>query len=72
MEFIGSKLGAVAVVLQCAIIAITTCQFKYSVKNKYLTMIGYFGMTVAAQYVDIYRILTGRAKPVWEKAESTR
>jgi glycosyltransferase involved in cell wall biosynthesis len=41
-------------------------------KNKYLTLIYYYTVTIIAQWVGVYRILTGRAKPFWEKAESTR
>ncbi|USD17465.1 glycosyltransferase family 2 protein [Priestia megaterium] len=40
--------------------------------NKYLTLIYYYCVTVVAQWVGVYNILTGRAKPFWEKAESTR
>ncbi|WP_394121305.1 glycosyltransferase [Planococcus donghaensis] len=41
-------------------------------KNKYLTLIYYYSVTIAAQWVGIYKIMTGKAKPFWEKAESTR
>lgn len=40
--------------------------------NKLLTLIYYYTVTIAAQWVGVYRILTGKAKPFWEKAESTR
>lgn len=40
--------------------------------NKIITMIYYYCMTVASQWVGVYNILTGKAKPFWEKAESTR
>ncbi|HZK54062.1 MAG TPA: glycosyltransferase family 2 protein [Desulfosporosinus sp.] len=40
--------------------------------NKQLTMIYYYCVTIAAQWVGVYNILTGHAKPFWEKAESTR
>jgi hypothetical protein len=40
--------------------------------NKYITMIYYYSITILAQWVGVYRILTGKAKPFWEKAESTR
>jgi len=42
------------------------------INNKYLTLIYYYCVTVIAQWVGVYNILTGRAKPFWEKAESTR
>jgi glycosyltransferase involved in cell wall biosynthesis len=40
--------------------------------NRYLTLIYYYSVTVIAQWVGVYKILTGKAKPFWEKAESTR
>lgn len=40
--------------------------------NKYLNLIYYYCVTILAQWVGVYRILTGNSKPFWEKAESTR
>lgn len=40
--------------------------------NKHITMIYYYSITILAQWVGVFRILTGKAKPFWEKAESTR
>ncbi len=40
--------------------------------NKYLTLIYYYTITVLAQWVGVFNIITGKAKPFWEKAESTR
>ncbi|WBL14827.1 glycosyltransferase family 2 protein [Sutcliffiella sp. NC1] len=40
--------------------------------NKYLTLIYYYCVTIVAQWVGVYNILSGKAKPFWEKAESTR
>ena len=47
-------------------------KFITKTKNKYLTLIFYYCVTVLAQWVGVYNILTGKAKPFWEKAESTR
>lgn len=41
-------------------------------KNRYITLIYYYTITIVAQWVGVYKILTGKAKPFWEKAESTR
>lgn len=41
-------------------------------KNKYITLIYYYTITVLAQWVGVFNIITGKAKPFWEKAESTR
>ena len=40
--------------------------------NKYIMMVYYYVVTIAAQWVGVYQQLTGKAKPFWEKAESTR
>ena len=44
----------------------------FKVDNKLLNMIYYYCITVIAQIVGVWRIITGKAKPFWEKAESTR
>lgn len=40
--------------------------------NKYLTLIYYYCATILAQWIGVFNILTGKTKPFWEKAESTR
>jgi cellulose synthase/poly-beta-1,6-N-acetylglucosamine synthase-like glycosyltransferase len=40
--------------------------------NKLLTLIYYYTVTIIAQWVGVFNILTGKTKPFWEKAESTR
>jgi glycosyltransferase involved in cell wall biosynthesis len=40
--------------------------------NKYLTLVYYYCVTILAQWAGVYNVLTGKAKPFWEKAESTR
>lgn len=40
--------------------------------NKYLMLIYYYCVTIVAQWVGVYNVITGKAKPFWEKAESTR
>lgn len=42
------------------------------INNKYLNLIYYYAVTIIAQWVGVYNILTGKAKPFWEKAETTR
>lgn len=41
-------------------------------KNKLIKIIFYYCMTVIAQWNGVINIITGKAKPTWEKAESTR
>lgn len=40
--------------------------------NKVFHMIYYYCVTVLAQWHGVFNIITGKAKPTWEKAESTR
>lgn len=47
-------------------------KFITKARNKYLTLIHYYCITVLAQWVGVYKILTGKTKPFWEKAETTR
>lgn len=42
------------------------------VDNKIINMIYYYSITIIAQLIGAYRQLTGKSKPFWEKAESTR
>ena len=41
-------------------------------KNKLFKMMAYYTMTIAAQWVGVYNCATGKSKPTWDKAESTR
>ncbi|MEQ8190916.1 MAG: glycosyltransferase family 2 protein [Candidatus Eremiobacterota bacterium] len=42
------------------------------IDNGSLNMIYYYCVTIVAQWFGVYNILTGKARPFWEKAESTR
>lgn len=62
----GVFLGQIMFYLLALLYAITKS------KNKYLTLIYYYTVTILAQWVGVYKIITGKVKPFWEKAESTR
>lgn len=51
-------------------IAILTWRIR--INNKIARVIEYYCMTIIAQWKGVYNMLTGKAKPIWEKAESTR
>lgn len=40
--------------------------------NRIVKIISYYCMTVIAQWKGVINVVTGKSKPVWEKAESTR
>ncbi|MDT2813653.1 glycosyltransferase family 2 protein [Vagococcus carniphilus] len=42
------------------------------IHNKYLKVFTYYTMTVLAQLLGAYKEITGKSKPFWEIAESTR
>ena len=65
-------LGMIATGFQLLFFILAALEMKFKTNNRLLHMVGYYGMTVYAQIVGVYRIVTGKAKPVWEKAESTR
>ena len=72
MVFLGSWLGMVLLVIQVLGIAVSFYGIHHNIDNKILRMIGYYGMTILAQYVAIWKSINGTQKAVWEKAESTR
>ncbi len=41
-------------------------------KNRLVKIVSYYCMTVVAQWKGVMNVITGKSKPVWEKAESTR
>lgn len=42
------------------------------INNKIFTLCYYYTVTILAQWVGVFNSLTGKSKPFWEKAESTR
>ncbi len=40
--------------------------------NRLVKIVSYYCMTVVAQWKGVMNVITGKSKPVWEKAESTR
>lgn len=41
-------------------------------KNRIANLVYYYLMTIVAQYIGIWNVVTGKSKPFWEKAESAR
>ena len=41
-------------------------------ENRFFRLITYYVMTVVAQWNGVFNIITGKTKPTWSKAESTR
>ena len=72
MACMNSVFGLVCFVGQVAFFMLAALALKMNSSNAILHLVGYYGMTVFAQMKGVWNIITGKAKPIWEKAESTR
>ena len=72
--FTGELFGVILSIAQIICFALSGLSIKGKIKNNstLLRFACYYGMTVIAQMQGVFNIVTGKAKPVWEKAESTR
>ena len=68
----GNVAGIILISCQCIAIIIAILSLRFQPRNKLLRMIGYYCMTVWAQFVGVWKIITGRAKPFWKSVDSTR
>lgn len=62
----------IAFIVQISVYILALIKYGFKINNKILNMIYYYCITILAQIVGVKNILTGKAKPFWEKAESTR
>lgn len=68
-----SYFGLFLVVLQILFFVCSYFASRGKVVNNRLISLGcYYGMTVLAQFNGVINIMTGKAKPVWDKATTTR
>lgn len=58
--------------LQTFIYTLAIIREFFDYDNRLLNMVHYYVMTLVAQWFGVVNILTGKSKPFWEKAESTR
>lgn len=59
-------------ILQCIFYSIAMFKQLFNINYKIFNLIYYYTITIVAQMHGVYNILTGKAKPFWEKAETTR
>ena len=64
--------GGIFVGLQLLCLLLGILSIKHGFRNFFLRIVGYYSMTVLAQFIAAIKQMTGKSKPVWEKAESTR
>lgn len=58
--------------LQTFICTLAIIREFFDYDNRLLNMVHYYVMTLVAQWFGVVNILTGKSKPFWEKAETTR
>lgn len=62
----------IAFVEQVLFYATALVNIKARMGNKLVSLISYYSMTVFAQWKGVINCITGKSKPTWESAESTR
>ena len=72
LYYYGFFPGLIFAIMQIIFFSLAIFVLKYGTNNKLLHLVGYYGMTVFSQLHGVYNIIFGKAKPVWEKAKSTR
>lgn len=68
----GYQLFRLVLVLHVLFWVIVALKHFFSLSSRVLNLIYYYGLTIIAQWHGVYNVLTGKAKPFWEKAKSTR
>ena len=64
--YIYTLIGQVIIYLMATLKGLT------KIDNKLLNVSYYYCATIIAQTIGVYNTITGKTKPFWEKAESTR
>ncbi len=72
LAILGGVFWKVVLGLQILFYLIALLGVFTEVSNRLVKIIFYYCMTVVAQWKGVINIVTGKSKPVWEKAESTR
>lgn len=68
----GGIFWKVTMALQTAFYIVALIGKSGKINNRLVKLILYYVMTIAAQWKGVINEVTGKSKPVWDKAESTR
>ncbi len=72
LAIFGGLFWKVTLVLQILFYGVALIGWFTKSESKFIRIISYYCMTVMAQWKGVINVATGKSKPVWEKAESTR
>jgi len=68
----SSNIFIILLILQTIFYFLALFKLMFKIDNKYINLIYYYCMTILAQWFGVFNVLTGKTKPFWDKAESTR
>src|SRR5699024_10740002 len=68
----SSNIFIILLILQTIFYSLSLFKLMFKIDNKYINLIYYYCMTILAQWFGVFNVLTGKTKPFWDKAESTR
>ena len=72
LAVLGGLLWQIVLGLQILFYLVALVGWVIKSGNRWVKIVSYYCMTVAAQWRGVVNMITGKSKPVWEKAESTR
>lgn len=72
LAILGGRFWTITLMAQVLFYLVALIGSVTNCKNKWIKIVSYYCMTIAAQWKGVFNVLTGKSKPVWEKAESTR
>lgn len=67
-----SYIYIVTFIMQMIIYLLAIAKNIFNINNKVFNFCSYYSMTIIAQFIGVFKTITGQNKPFWEKAESTR
>lgn len=62
----------IVLIIHLSVLVLVVIYHNTKVNSKVARLIYYYFITILAQFVGVYKTLSGQSKPFWEKAESTR
>lgn len=68
----NSPIYIASFIIQLIVYLLAILRKLFNINNKLLTFCFYYCMTIFAQLIGVIKTITGKNKPFWEKAESTR
>lgn len=72
LAFMNGGFWNIVLILQLGFYLLALIGLSSSINNRLVKIINYYVMTIIAQWKGVINEMTGKSKPTWNKAESTR